>query len=213
MSYDLTVIVLTYNHSDTIVECLESIESQITSCKMNVLVMNDASTDNTAGIVSDWIDSVSNSDKDYHQLIQKFNVGPTKNGLAGWANIDSKYVAQIDGDDFWYDVLKVEKQFRLLEGNDNLSICCSSYVAVDTNSNVIRHIDLKPGIFGFNSFMAISNLNVQPCTVMIKYDSRIVRNYPEGFSGFNFLVNRLLNFGQVCVIEDRTAAYRISEKG
>lgn len=116
----VTVICCTYNHEAYIAEALESIVVQKTDFKFEVLVSDDASTDNTAEILREY-------EKKYTYIIKviyrKKNLGAIINGLHTLNDARSKYVVINEGDDYFNDPYKLQKQVDFLEKHPDCSIC------------------------------------------------------------------------------------------
>ncbi|MBQ3142528.1 MAG: glycosyltransferase [Bacilli bacterium] len=116
----LTVVTTTYNQEKYIEETIKSIVSQQTNFKFRYIISNDNSTDNTKMIIEKY-------KKEYPDIIEvinrKENLGAMKNFVETLNLVDTKYLALCDGDDFWIDELKLQKQVDFLEKNDKYNIC------------------------------------------------------------------------------------------
>lgn len=124
----VTIQCLTYNHEPYIRKCLEGFIMQKTNFRFEAIVHDDASTDGTAEIVREY------SEK-YPGIIRAFfeteNQYSKHNGVIGKIireNTHGKYIAMCEGDDFWIDPLKLQKQVDLLENNPSVSLCCGGYI-------------------------------------------------------------------------------------
>jgi len=130
----ITVVVHTYNQEDFIAECLDGIISQDLFPEVRILVIDDCSSDSTREICLSYrnkypnqIDIVSNS---YNQLSQGGLIG-----LNAYTRIMSKYIAWCDGDDYWTDKRKLNKQVALLEENIGISIVHTEYRLLFQNNS------------------------------------------------------------------------------
>lgn len=116
----VTVICITYNHENYIEQALQSIVSQQTSFPFIVFVGDDCSTDKTREIIDEFVQRFPNQ---VFAFYRETNVGGGKN----WQDLLSKahtpYVAFCDGDDFWTDPNKLQKQFDYLEAHTKLRAC------------------------------------------------------------------------------------------
>lgn len=124
----VSVIVLTYNHEEYIAQALDSIVSQKTDFPFEIIVGDDASTDRTAEILCDY-------EKKYPNLIKPVlhdnNVGATRNGYDCLVLTRGKYIAGCDGDDYWCDVNKLQRQVDFLETNSEYSAVASETTLVN----------------------------------------------------------------------------------
>ncbi len=123
----VTVICTTYNHSKYIKQALESFVTQKTTFKFEVIVHDDASTDDTADSIriyeEKYPDIIKPIYQTTNQLSQKKQItfGETIGNMT-----KGEYVAFCEGDDYWCDENKLQKQFDALEKNQDC-ILCSHY--------------------------------------------------------------------------------------
>ncbi|MBD5523507.1 MAG: glycosyltransferase [Lachnospiraceae bacterium] len=110
------IMVLTYNHERYIGQALDSILMQQTDFPYRIVVGEDCSTDNTREIVLDYYERFS--DKMEVVLWEK-NVGVLQNDLEIMRKCDAKYIASLEGDDYWTDKHKLQKQVFFLESHQN----------------------------------------------------------------------------------------------
>lgn len=115
----ISVCLITYNHKNYIGQSIESVLMQKTSFRWELIIADDYSTDGTRDILLDY-------QRKYPDLInlilQEHNVGAARNWMMLMERPTSKYVAYLEGDDYWIDPLKLQKQVDVLESNDTLSI-------------------------------------------------------------------------------------------
>jgi glycosyltransferase involved in cell wall biosynthesis len=116
----LTAVLLTYNHEKTIARAFDSILEQKTSFDFDVFVLEDCSTDGTPDICRKYKEKYP--DKITLFLNEK-NLGPTQNFKQGLLKVKSKYFAFLEGDDYWCDENKLQKQVDTLEQNLDCMIC------------------------------------------------------------------------------------------
>jgi glycosyltransferase involved in cell wall biosynthesis len=116
----LTVILLTYNHEKTIAKAFESILEQQTNFEFDIFVLEDCSTDRTAHICKEY--KKKHPDKITLFLNEK-NFGVTRNFKQGLLNVKSKYFAFLEGDDYWCDRKKLQKQVDVLNQHPECTMC------------------------------------------------------------------------------------------
>jgi glycosyltransferase involved in cell wall biosynthesis len=119
----VSIICPTYNHEKYIAQALEGFLMQKTSFQFEIIVHDDASTDNTAAIVRKY-------ERQYPEIFR--NILQTENQLSKCiGNVTKivfgasrgKYIALCEGDDYWTDPNKLQSQIDFLEQNPNFSIC------------------------------------------------------------------------------------------
>jgi len=115
----VSVCLITYNHEKYIRDALESIISQKTNFPFEVIVCNDKSTDNTESIIKEYLKSNSN--------IRYFSTDKRLGAIKNWIKclniVNSDYFAVIEGDDYWTDSHKLQKQFDFMEQKPEYSFC------------------------------------------------------------------------------------------
>jgi glycosyltransferase involved in cell wall biosynthesis len=116
----LSICLITYNHQKYIRDAIEGVLAQKANFSWKLIIADDCSTDGTRGILVEY-------KKQYPELIdlilQEKNVGPAKNWMGLISYPKSKYIAYFEGDDYWTDPLKIQKQVDLLESNQDVSMC------------------------------------------------------------------------------------------
>lgn len=116
----LTIVTTTYNHEKYIVKALESFLMQKTNFEFEVMISDDGSTDGTREILKDYSVKYPNIIK---PIFNEENLGPMKNFVHTLSNVKSEYVALCDGDDYWTDENKLQKQVDFLDNNSDFNIC------------------------------------------------------------------------------------------
>lgn len=128
---DVSVIMATYFHEDYVAQALDSVLAQETTLRYEILVGDDASEDRTPEIIREYAAK-------YPDIIRP--VLREKNLGAGGGNsrdlryrAKGKYIAPLEGDDFWLDPKKMQKQWEFLEAHPEYSACCGKCLVVDEN--------------------------------------------------------------------------------
>lgn len=111
---DVSICITTYNHEKYITQCLESIFAQEFSGTYEIIVCNDNSPDRTEDIILEIINSHPKGDL-VKYLKNVPNLGYVKNTLFSFSKASGKYIAILDGDDYWIDPSKLQQQFDFLE--------------------------------------------------------------------------------------------------
>lgn len=137
MSGRLTCAVwmVTYNHEKFIAQAIESILSQKTEYDFRIFIGDDCSTDGTTGICMQYAKQYP--DKIFFEPIPS-NIGSNANGTRMYhvvINSGAKYLALCEGDDFWIDPEKLQKQISYLEANPDCATVCAHAKKVDAEGN------------------------------------------------------------------------------
>ena len=116
----VSICLIAYNHGKYIRQSLESIVSQETSFAYRVIIGEDCSTDDTRMICEDFAKRFP--DKIY-LIPEEKNLGMMKNFLRTYHACDGDYIAFTEGDDYWTDNKKLQKQVDFLEANPGYAAC------------------------------------------------------------------------------------------
>ena len=115
----VSICTITYNHERYIEEALDSFLMQETDFPFEIVIDDDASTDNTPNIIRKYA-------KKYPRIIKanlrKENVGSLKNFCSNLERASGRYIAICEGDDYWIDNQKLQKQFGIFENNKDITI-------------------------------------------------------------------------------------------
>lgn len=131
----VTVLVTTYNQEKYIAQALDSVLAQKTDFPFEIYVSEDCGTDGTRTILQDYARSYP--DRIRLNLRDK-NVGISRNWYEGLCAARGEYVCTLEGDDWWLDDCKLQKQMNFLREHPD-------YVAV---SHTIRQTDDAGNIYG-----------------------------------------------------------------
>ena len=121
----LSVFCLTYNHVNYIKRAIGSFLVQDTSFEFDIFIFDDASNDGTSEIIRQYTQMYPKKIKSY---ISEKNTYRDKNRSEILNQLfdlylDGKYVAWCEGDDYWIDPLKLQKQVDFLESHPDYSMC------------------------------------------------------------------------------------------
>ncbi|MDI9817774.1 MULTISPECIES: glycosyltransferase [unclassified Legionella] len=117
----VSVCVITYQQVQYINECLESLVNQQTDFKFEIVIRDDNSTDGTADVILKF-------KQKYPTLIKLLdgsqNLGMNSNIIEVFQAAAGNYLALCEGDDYWIDNHKLQKQFDVLESHKEIDMCC-----------------------------------------------------------------------------------------
>lgn len=145
----VSIVCTTFNHQDFIGQTLEGFLIQETKFPFEIIVHDDASTDNTANIVKEFAAKYPLIIK---TILQKENQY-SKKEVNIWSDFTfpetkGKYIALCEGDDYWIDPLKLQKQVDFLEKHDDYAITWTDFLMKKGNDLVSNDFkDLLPEIY------------------------------------------------------------------
>jgi glycosyltransferase involved in cell wall biosynthesis len=206
----LTVTMITYNHEKYISQAIEGVVSQVTNFKFVLLIGEDYSTDITREIIKSY-------QKKYPNIIKlklpERNIGVNANSISNKVLCSGKYIAENEGDDYWTDPYKLQKQVDFLESNSEYSICFHN-VDILRNNQVEKDFITK-NVNETTDIHDLANGNY------IHTPSLLFRNNKYVLEKSKWLLNlkagdfalNLLNaqFGKIKKLNDTMAVYRIHD--
>ncbi|MEO5564071.1 MAG: glycosyltransferase [Chitinophagaceae bacterium] len=129
----VSICMITYNHQDYIAGAIESIMAQQTNFTIEIIIGEDNSKDRTRQICNDYAQKFPGVVK---LIPSEKNVGMMKNFIRTLAQCNGKYVAFLEGDDYWTDPYKLQKQVDFLEKNTEYSLCFHNAIVKSTKKGI-----------------------------------------------------------------------------
>ncbi len=212
MSCTVTIASITYNHESYIEDALKGWLAQETVFEFEILVFDDGSTDHTCDIVRKYMDSHPNI-----RLISTGHIGGVANFIRSLRESRGKYVALCEGDDFWIDPHKLQKQYDFLESHPDFSACFTNSYILDTVTG--EKIIAKTKIWdeatteGLLQHRDDDNIQMSPGhTSTYFYRNQYLQSYPKWWYGTvlgDFSIYMLMSkYGKAKFINDITSVYR-----
>lgn len=120
----VTICCITYNHAAYIRECLNGFLMQETNFKFEVVIHDDASTDETQSIIKEYCEKYPNVFSPIFQHVNQYSKG-IKSIIQTFCvpQFRGKYIAMCEGDDYWIDPYKLQKQVDFLESHPDYGMC------------------------------------------------------------------------------------------
>lgn len=130
----VSIYCLAYNHERYIRDTLEGFIKQNTTFNYAVIIHDDASTDNTATIINEYEKKYPNIIKPIYQKENQYSKGVDLIDKYIIPKLKGKYIAICEGDDYWIDNYKLQKQFDALENNQECDMCAHNAKVFDCKS-------------------------------------------------------------------------------
>ncbi len=122
MKMMISICCLVYNHEQYLRECFDGFVLQKTTFPIEILVHDDASTDHSADIIREYTQKYPDLFKPIYQMENQYSKGVDVFSI-NVKRAKGKYIALCEGDDYWTDPLKLQKQVEFLENNPIFSMC------------------------------------------------------------------------------------------
>jgi len=217
----VSITCLTYNHAPYISRCLDGFINQVTDFPFEILIHDDASIDGTSNIIREYetkypdiINPIYQIDNQYSRGVDVFsnNVSRAK----------GKYIALCEGDDYWIDPYKLQKQVDLLEAeeHDGIVAVATNCSVSDLNGNVIKKERLvippvnEEGVYTLHDFLKNSHQYPTLTVVFRNRDMNFIlenmKKLSNPFLGDWILWVLLYQQGSFYFMNQVTASYRIN---
>ena len=168
----LSVIMTTYNHEQYIAQAIESVLRQQTSFRIEIVIGEDCSTDRTLNIALDYQAQYPEA---IHIIRSDRNVGWRENYRRTIEAAKGKYIAMLDGDDYFTHRKKLQMQVDMLEADEGLGMCYTRSERIDESGTTT----LYPEGECVTTFEAMLRRNpAENCTVVARRDM-VMRYYDE----------------------------------
>ena len=206
----VSIFLLTYNQEQFIAQTINSILMQKANFKFQIVIGEDCSTDGTRSICKTFAEKYSNKIKLLPALEK--NIGLIANYMRTIKACEGKYIAICDGDDYWIDENKLQKQVSFLEDNPNYSIVYSKLKKLFPDGTFKESIQRKLKQAGDFDDLVFENV-IPSVTVLFRNRQNIsavptwITNFPYGDWPTYLWI--LKDGGKIHFMDEITAVYRM----
>jgi len=144
----VSIAMLTYNHEKYISQAIESVLAQEMPFTFEIVIGDDCSQDKTREVIMKYANEYPGI---FNLIFNTENVGATSNSYNILKNCRGKYIAFLEGDDYWTDSQKLYRQIMFLEKEPDYSGTAHEYKMIDNEGNVYKHRSFH-GIYGYKQF-------------------------------------------------------------
>lgn len=208
----VSVWMITFNHEKYIAQAIESVINQVTDFDFELVIGEDFSTDRTREICQAFQQKFPDKIK---LLLHEGNVGIHQNIVLTLGACTGKYIAMLEGDDYWIDTLKLQKQADFLIAHPEFVMCYQKTLEIDevfgkrkiTNEDDNEVTGIEE-ILERGWFMRTGSLF---------FRNGIIQNWPSWFflfSSTDYMLHILLaEHGKIGFLNETTSVYRRHEGG
>lgn len=198
----------TYNHEKYIRDALEGFVMQKTNFRFEAIVHDDASTDGTAAIIREYAEKYPDIIKPIFETENQYS--KHDGSLARIMNeaCKGKYIALCEGDDYWTDLYKLQKQVDFMESHTDYSMCFHN-VMIEADDENLRHQYDKLEEREYTSDEILAEWTVPTCSALIK--SSIIKYLPQDN---RFICGDIIwflsagKYGKIYCMQDSMGVYR-----
>lgn len=213
----LSICTVTYNQKDYIAKALDSFLMQKTNFKFQVIVGDDYSTDGTTEILKEYAEKYPDIIK---PILREKNIGAALNSLDVYNHAKTKYVAICDGDDYWTDENKLQKQVDFLENNPDYSICfhpaCVKYEGFDYDKpDELYPSNITPKEATFENLLMQNYIPTSGVVYRWRFHNENFQDwFPKNIFAGDWQLNLLhASVGKIKMLTDVMSVFRKQPKG
>ena len=198
---------ITYAHENYIEQAINAVLMQECDFEVELIITNDCSPDNTDGVIKKIIKNHPRSSWIKYIKHDK-NIGMMTNFVFTFNEARGKYIAICEGDDYWTDPNKLQKQVDFLENNSEFSLV--GHWAVNSNNKTIGVFDKED--FAFEDIY-FRTLPIPTASFVFRNNIEIPKWIKEVYGGDRALIFLCANSGKLKVLPFVGSYYRIHSGG
>ena len=205
----VSICCISYNHARFIKQCLEGFAIQKTDFSYEILIFDDASQDNTQTIIKDFAkqhDHIAMFLQSENQWSKK------KYGLIDWLfpAAKGKYIALCEGDDYWTDALKLQKQVGFLEANPDYNICFHEVGIFNQSKNEIESNNITRNVLETTDINDLAKGNyIHTPSVVMRNNFTLPKWFNKTSIGDWSLYMIVVNDKKIKKLDEVMAVYRV----
>ncbi len=214
----VSVAVLSYQHTDYIRACLDGILMQETVFPYEILIHDDASTDGTDQIIREYASKYPDLIFPTYQTENQFSKGVR--GLLAtlvFPKCRGKYIAICEGDDYWTDPLKLQRQIDFLEAHEDYAGCSHNTRIIYENGAQDDALTVTSAAKDFYTIDDITRGHIYFHTSSMVYRNIFKGDFPKkymtDYMGDWFLLMAHANVGPIKYIDNVMSVYRVHADG
>ncbi|MEK8180233.1 glycosyltransferase [Flavobacterium buctense] len=212
----VAIWMVTYNHEAYVVEAIDSVLMQQTHFDFKLYIGDDCSKDNTRKIIQEYKEKYPHK---IELLLHEKNLGASPNGIFMYQHCiqtGAKYIALCEGDDYWTDPLKLQKQVDFLEVHKDCNVCFTRATMLKGSVLTLHEIP-KPFSsvpFFYEELLRYYNF-ITTASVMFKNQKNLV--IPEWITSLPFgdlgVYKVISQDKKIACIDEVMSVYRIHGEG
>lgn len=207
----LSVFMITYNHEMFIKQAIEGVLMQKVNFPLELVIGEDCSTDSTRKICEDFAYQYPGTIK---LLPSEGNLGMMANSKRTLQACNGKYIALCEGDDYWTDPNKLQKQVDFLESNNDFSLCFHRAMLLEGGNFELHPIpELSKEKIEYIDLLSTYNFITTASVVFRNRRFDLTRHFCNNLIGDFNLYFTISRYGKFKCIEEVMSVYRVHDGG
>ncbi len=212
----LSVVIITYNQEKYLKTAIESVLKQKTDIEYELIISDDASNDSTADIIKMYAQKYSF----IKPILNENNLGASKNYMEAIKNAIGEYIVVFEGDDYWIDENKIQKQYDFLKENKDYFAVSHVLSMRDDNNNFYGTAPSDDRIVGKDATMELFLKGITFSCMATMYrnvflDKQTYEKYYSYVTAHRMVADFslcmiFLTQGKLKVLEEALSVYRVS---
>lgn len=207
----LSVCFVTYNHLPFVRQALDAILAQETTFPVEILAHDDASTDGTAEILRDYVARYPGLFVPLFQRENQYSRGLKPNVNFNYPRVRGEYVAYCEGDDYWIEVGKLQRQVDFLERHPDCILCCHNaweLLEDGTLSDYVGEFEPKDGFITYRDLVSVNFIPTASVVVRSRAVARMPPEIHDALGGDWVLWAHLTRLGKLAYLDFKGSVRR-----
>lgn len=214
----VTIRCLVYNHEPYLRQCLDGFVMQQTNFRFEAIVHDDASTDGSAAIIREYAAKYPDIIKPIYETENQYSKRDGSIRRIMNEHTHGKYVAMCEGDDYWTDSLKLQKQVDFLESHPDFSMCTHRVYVYRQNSQRMEEDNNRQYsedfVYDLDHFVAREGWITQTLSLLYRRSALDLTEYYKYKKSKDVtLIYTLLKSGKGVMLNELMGVYRIHDGG
>lgn len=214
----VSVYCLVYNHEAYLRSALDGFVNQNTNFDYEVIVHDDASTDSSKEIIEAYASEYPNIIKPIYQAENQYSKGVRIDKVFIFPKLTGEYVAVCEGDDYWTDPLKLQKQVDFLDANPEYSACVHNTIIHNVRTGTkqsMYHHDQDEDI-SFYDVIPAGSRGYHTSSLMYRseynFDRPLFFEIAQGYGDYPLAIYLSL-VGKIRFLKETMSVYRLETSG
>ena len=215
----VSISCITFNHGPYLRQALDSFLMQKTSFPFEIVIHDDCSSDDTIDIIREYTERYPDIMRPMYEEENQYSKGISNiSGVYNFPRARGRYIAMCEGDDYWADADKLQKQFDYMEAHPECVLCCHAAAVVSEDKAFRTVAELKP--FAAAGVISAENViskkeNIPTASMFLRaeYAKQLPQWYFDCPVGDIPLQLAMLMHGSVYYMDEIMSMYRMGRAG